>query len=80
MSNEKKQKQPITSLYEVIRHELDLEKFELAHRLGHSRQWFTRKKNPNCQMTVVDLYKLYKASGMPPEQFVKAIQKACGGR
>lgn len=80
MSNEKKQKPPITSLYEVIRHELDLEKFELAHMLGHPRQWFTRKKNPNCQMTVVELWRLYKASNMTPEQFVKAIAKANGER
>jgi hypothetical protein len=80
MSNEKKQKRPITSLYEVIRHELDLEKFELAHLLGEQRQWYTRKKNPHCTMTVVDLYKLYNVSGMMPEEFVKAILRANGER
>lgn len=80
MSNEKKQEKPKTSLYEVIRHELDLEKHELAHMLGERRQWYTRKKNPLCTMTVVDLWKLYKVSGMTPERFVKAIAKANGGR
>jgi hypothetical protein len=80
MSNEKKQQKPITSLYEIIRHDLDLEKCELAHRLGERRQWYTRKKNPLCTMTVVDLWRLYKASKMTPEQFVKAIVKANGER
>jgi hypothetical protein len=80
MSYEKKQQKTKTSLYEVIRHEMNLEKFELAHLLGHPRQWYTRKKSPTCQMTVVDLWSLYKASKMTPEQFVKAIAKANGER
>jgi hypothetical protein len=80
MPTQKKQKKPQTSLYEVIRHELNLEKFELAHMLGHPRQWYTRKKSPNCQMTVVDLWRLFKASKMTSEQFVKAIAKANGER
>jgi len=80
MSNEKKHKKTKTSLYEVIREELGLEKYQLAHMLGHPRQWYTRKKSPLCQMTVVDLWALYKVSEMTPEQFVKAMAKANGER
>lgn len=80
MSNEKKQEKPKTSLYEVIREELNLEKYELAHMLGERRQWYTRKKNPLCTMTVVDLWKLYSVSRMTPQEFIKAIAKANGER
>lgn len=80
MSNEKKQEKPKTSLYEVIREELNLEKYELAHMLGEQRQWYTRKKNPFCTLTVVDLWKLYSVSGMTPNEFIKAIAKANGER
>lgn len=78
MSIEKKQESLKTSLYEVVRQERNLEKYELAHMLGERRQWYTRKKNPLCTMTVVDIYKLYKVSGMTPKEFVRAIEVANG--
>jgi hypothetical protein len=80
MSDEKKQDKPKTSLYEAIREELGLEKYQLAHMLGHPRQWYTRKKSPTCQMTVIDLWSLYNVSEMTPEEFVRAIAKANGKR
>lgn len=78
MTIRKKQEKLKTSLYEVVRQNRNLEKYELAHMLGERRQWYTRKKNPLCTMTVVDIYKLYKVSGMTPEQFMKAIAQANG--
>jgi hypothetical protein len=80
MPTPKKPKTTKTSLYEVIREELNLEKYELAHMLGEQRQWYTRKKNPLCTMTVVDLWRLYSVSGMTPQEFVKALAKANGER
>lgn len=80
MPTQKKPKTTKTSLYEVIREELNLEKYELAHMLGEKRQWYTRKKNPLCTMTVVDLWRLYSVSGMTPQEFVKALAKANGER
>jgi hypothetical protein len=80
MNQQKKRKLDQTSLYEAIRVELGLEKYQLAQLLGQTRQWYTRKKNPLCTMTTPDLWKLYKVSGMTPEEFVRAIQKAAAER
>ena len=79
MSSEKKLSGPKTSIYEAVRQQLGLRKFEMAQLLGHNRQWYTAKCRPLCRMTAGELYELWSVSKMSPFAFIELLGKVTSG-
>jgi hypothetical protein len=70
------------SLFERVRIRLGLQPCEMAAAFHAPRQWYPRRKNPNCSLTVHQLAHLYRMSGMSPEEFMREVLEAAkvGGR
>ena len=64
------------SLFEIVRHHLEWENWEMAAAFDQPRQWAWKKRNPNGLLLIRDIAKLYDLSGMTPEEFLTAIKQA----
>jgi len=62
-----------TSIYEVIRERLELDKAEFAALLGQTRQWYHKRSTYGSRYTIEELRALFDIAQMTKTQFLDAL-------